>query len=114
MRKLKLDGYFHAYVGGDEVKIPKPNPEGFLKVENLLERALKVEKFSKDQLGFFLNAENTHIFLCGDSALIGAPVKLGGGKYEYPDYGLVCLLKSFGFEQSTRFQPGNMSYESYW
>ena len=46
--------------------------------------------------------------------MIGAPVKLGAWKYEYPEYGLMRLFEEYKFSPVTRFKSGNISYESYW
>lgn len=86
----------------------------YQKIEGVLRGCLSDKKESIKTLGWELSAENTHVFLCGDPQMIGAPVKLGGWQYEFPVYGLMRVLKEFGFEPATRFQSGNISYESYW
>lgn len=61
-----------------------------------------------------LDPRDTDVFLCGDPRLIGAPVKLGSWRYEYPSYGLIRIFDREGFHLATRFQPGELHYESYW
>ncbi len=90
------------------------NDAGFRNLETFLEQCLRDSRFSQEAMGWEVNAKNTHIYLCGDPRMIGAPLKLGGWKYEYPDYGLMRLLQKFKFQPSTRFQLGNVSFESYW
>lgn len=64
--------------------------------------------------GLKLNHKNTLVMICGDPKLIGAPIKKGGWEYEYPEYGLVNVLREKSFEISTRFKKGNIIFESYW
>ncbi len=64
-------------------------------------------------LGFALDA-NCHFFLCGDPIMIGAPRKLGGWQYEYPDYGLMRILEGLDYKPATRFEAGSISFEAYW
>ncbi len=84
------------------------------RVHQKLEECLTDSEVSKAVFGWALDPQNTHVYLCGDPKLIGAPVKLGAWQYEYPDYGLMRLLQKFNFQPATRFQPGNVSHESYW
>ena len=79
-----------------------------------MEEALNNQDVAKKNLGWPVNASNTHIYLCGDPRLIGAPVKLGGWQYEYPEYGLMRILQKYQFNPASRFQPGNISFEAYW
>lgn len=87
---------------------------GYEQIESLIRSCLSDAEQSKQEIGWPMSSENTHIFLCGDPRMIGAPVKLGAWKYEYPEYGLMRILEEFQFTPVTRFQPGNISYESYW
>jgi len=63
---------------------------------------------------FKLDKDKTLVMICGDPKLIGAPIKKGGWEYDYPDYGLINVLKAKSFEISTRFKKGNIIFESYW
>lgn len=87
---------------------------GFQSVEDFIGRSLNDAAFSRENIGWELNKASTHIFLCGDPRMIGAPIKLGAWKYEYPEYGLMKFFEAAGFVPVTRFKPGNISYESYW
>lgn len=66
------------------------------------------------ELGCVLRPEATHVFLCGDPTMIGAPKKKGGWQYETPDHGLMALLRGAGFSLCTRFARGQVDYETYW
>ena len=61
-----------------------------------------------------LDKDKTLVMICGDPKLIGAPIKKGGWEYDFPDYGLINILKGKSFEISTRFKKGNIIFESYW
>ncbi len=52
--------------------------------------------------------------LCGDPKMIGAPIKKGGWKYIYPNYGLINIFNDKSLELTTRFKKGNIVYEAYW
>jgi len=61
----------------------------------------------------------THVFLCGNPAMIGLPEEVDGEDGEkvsrYPETtGVVELLAERGFVLDRRGQPGNIHYEEYW
>ena len=61
----------------------------------------------------------THVFLCGNPAMIGLPEEVDGDDGEkvsrYPETtGVVELLAERGFVLDRRGQPGNIHYEEYW
>jgi len=85
--------------------------------EELLElvmRLLREPGFCSDTIGFPLTAESSHIFLCGDPGMIGAPKKRGGWEVEERQLSLVGLLNDNGFVTETKFQTGNITFEAYW
>jgi len=62
-------------------------------------------------LGVDLDPGRTHVYLCGNPAMIGAPEKDGS----FPaTVGVVQLLSERGFTVDHRKQPGNIHYEEYW
>ncbi|MEL7158549.1 MAG: ferredoxin--NADP reductase, partial [Actinomycetota bacterium] len=68
-----------------------------------------------DQLGVTLDPANTHVFLCGNPAMIGLPEDDGDGNEVFPEtVGVVQLLTERGFTLDRRKQPGNIHYEEYW
>jgi ferredoxin--NADP+ reductase len=72
----------------------------------------------EDRLGQALDPARTHVFLCGNPAMIGVPVKdPATGQYAYPKpVGVVELLERRGF-QVDRPQvkiKGNIHFEEYW
>jgi len=57
-----------------------------------------------------LSPDNTHVFLCGNPAMIGLP-----DDGAYPDVeGVVEILSGMGFTLDKRGEPGNVHYEEYW
>ncbi|PIQ83375.1 MAG: hypothetical protein COV75_07815 [Candidatus Omnitrophica bacterium CG11_big_fil_rev_8_21_14_0_20_63_9] len=75
---------------------------------------LQDARCAADELGFVLDPAQSHVFLCGDPALIGAPTKQGAWRYERSQHGLIRPLTAAGFSLRTRFQPGTVDYEAYW
>ncbi|MBI2358458.1 MAG: hypothetical protein HYV04_06065 [Deltaproteobacteria bacterium] len=69
---------------------------------------------ARDEIGFSCDPATTHVFLCGDPLMIGAPTKRGGWQYDVAASGLVPLLMRHGFTVKTRFKDGNVEYETYW
>lgn len=88
--------------------------ETFASTEALMETSLSDGARAVETLGWALDPESTHVFLCGDPTMIGAPVKLGGWQYQRPASGLMRLFERHGFRAATRFQQGSVNYESYW
>ena len=57
----------------------------------------------------------THVFLCGNPAMIGLPEEDGEGGPRFPETtGVVELLVDRGFQLDRRGDPGNIHYEEYW
>ncbi|TWT90329.1 Ferredoxin--NADP reductase [Pseudobythopirellula maris] len=68
-----------------------------------------------DRLGFELHAPDTHVFLCGNPAMIGIPRKLDHPDGRYPEpVGVVEVLEGKGFKADEPKVPGNIHYEKYW
>lgn len=66
------------------------------------------------ELDVELDPERTHVFLCGNPAMIGLPETIGGEQRWPETVGVVQLLVERGFEIHTRNQPGNIHFEEYW
>lgn len=69
-------------------------------------------------LGYKLDPEKTHVYLCGNPAMIGAPFKhpeTGVRTYPKPE-GIIEILESRGFsaDQGHGHAPGNVHFEEYW
>lgn len=67
------------------------------------------------RLGFELNAETTHVYLCGNPSMIGIPNKADHPEGRYPKpRGAVEVLEGLGFRADEPKTPGNIHYEKYW
>ena len=63
------------------------------------------------RMGVSLDPATTHVFMCGNPAMIGIPDEDG----VFPaTVGVVELLVERGFTIDKRKQPGNIHYEEYW
>lgn len=61
------------------------------------------------------DAARTHVFLCGNPAMIGLPEEDESGESAFPETtGVVELLVERGFTLDRRGEPGNIHYEEYW
>ncbi len=57
----------------------------------------------------------THVFLCGNPDMIGAPKRGPDGRHIYPQpKGLVEVLEERGFRVDEPRRPGNIHFEKYW
>jgi len=64
--------------------------------------------------GITLDPAGTHVFLCGNPAMIGLPEE-ADGESRYPDVvGVVQLLAERGFTLDHRKSRGNIHFEEYW
>jgi len=67
-----------------------------------------------ERFGVAVDAGRTHVFLCGNPAMIGLPEEVDG-EVRFPDVtGVVELLTERGFTLDRRNLPGNIHYEEYW
>ena len=67
-----------------------------------------------DDLGVDLDPATTHVFLCGNPAMIGLPEE-GDGSPVYPEVtGVVELLADRGFTLDHRTRRGTIHFEEYW
>jgi ferredoxin--NADP+ reductase len=66
------------------------------------------------ELGVELDPATTHVFLCGNPAMIGLP-EIEDGQEIFPDPpGVVGLLTEQGFTIDRRNEAGNIHFEEYW
>ncbi len=61
-----------------------------------------------------LDPTTTHVFLCGNPAMIGLPEEEDGVEQFPETTGVVELLVERGFKLDRRNDPGNIHYEEYW
>ncbi len=66
------------------------------------------------ELGVDLDPERTHVYLCGNPAMIGLPETVDGEERWPETVGVVQLLSERGFTIHKRNQPGNIHFEEYW
>jgi len=65
--------------------------------------------------GLTLDPGTTHVFLCGNPAMVGLPRRDAEGKWAFPrPRGMVEVLTERGFQLDQPGQPGNIHVESYW
>lgn len=88
----------------------EPGYVGAVYVQDLL-----ADPRAADRLGFELDPATTHVYLCGNPAMIGVPNKEGhpDGRYPKPR-GAVEVLEGLGFKADEPRSPGNVHYEKYW
>ena len=69
----------------------------------------------EQELGAKLDPKRTHVFLCGNPAMIGPPETGSDNTLVYPEpTGMVELLSSLDFVLDQPRQPGNIHFEKYW
>ena len=69
----------------------------------------------EELLGSPLDPDDTHVFLCGNPAMIGLPKWDDDGTMHFPDPVGVCqLLSERGFTIDHLKERGNVHYEEYW
>lgn len=78
-----------------------------------LQDLIRDDHFSQ-KLGVTLSPDTTHVFLCGNPAMIGIPEE-EDGDVKFPEpVGVVQLLSERGFTVDRRNAPGNIHFEEYW
>ena len=65
-------------------------------------------------LGRPLDPASTHIYMCGNPAMIGPPETVDGVTHFPETTGVVQLLVERGFTVDARNAPGNVHFEEYW
>lgn len=92
--------------------VPMPTREEGIP-KRYLQDLLRDNDFS-EKLGVTLSPETSHIFLCGNPAMIGLPEEVDGVETFPKPTGVVELLVDQGFTLDRRNAPGNIHYEEYW
>jgi ferredoxin--NADP+ reductase len=65
--------------------------------------------------GVELDPRRTHVFLCGNPAMIGVPQRDDYGAACFPvPVGMIEILSLRGYHPDERSHPGNIHYEKYW
>lgn len=69
----------------------------------------------ESELGHVADPRHTHVFLCGNPAMIGVPHINDDGSRLYPQpTGVIELLERRGFQPDERGHLGNVHFEKYW
>jgi ferredoxin--NADP+ reductase len=88
----------------------RPDYVGKQYLQNLIESG-RLET----ELGHALDPARTHVFLCGNPAMIGIPHTEEDGSHSYPQpTGVVEILERRGFHTDERGRRGNIHFEKYW
>ena len=66
------------------------------------------------EFGIVLDPQTTHVFCCGNPAMIGLPTETPDGLVYPEPEGVVAVLERMGFSLDRRDRPGNIHYEEYW
>lgn len=67
------------------------------------------------EAGCTLDPKNTHIYVCGNPAMIGLPHKAPDGHLIYPEPpGMVEVLTHRGYQLDGPHNVGNIHFEKYW
>lgn len=62
-----------------------------------------------------LDPKTTHVFLCGNPDMIGAPTRSHDPARRYPGkLGMVEVLERLGFRIDLPHEPGNLHFERFW
>jgi ferredoxin/flavodoxin---NADP+ reductase len=69
----------------------------------------------EEELGEPLDPAKTHVYLCGNPAMIGIPEWTDAGEPVFPeDLGVCQILTERGFKVDRHKDRGNVHYEEYW
>ncbi len=75
---------------------------------------LIIEEVFTKECGVDLDPATTHVFMCGNPAMIGLPTE-EDGRLTYPKpTGVTEILTERGFRLDSRKERGNLHYEEYW
>ena len=94
--------------------IPIPTREAHsLGNKTYIQDLLREPRYERD-LGISIDPDSTHVFLCGNPAMIGLP-SWDGDEPNFPNREGACeVLHKRGFTLDRRGQPGNVHFEEYW
>jgi len=79
------------------------------------EHALHVTSGRLDELlGGKLNPDRSHVYLCGNPAMVGIPHRTEDGAVQYPQpTGMIEILHQRGFRMNEPGNHGNIHFEKY-
>lgn len=100
----RFGNYHYLPLPTREPGIPK------LYIQDVIRHRLLEQRF-----GVELDPDRTHVYLCGNPAMIGLPEWGEDGRPIFPETEGACqLLVEAGFSLDRRGAPGNVHYEEYW
>ncbi len=109
----KFSQYRYLTLTTREVENLDPNIPGYVG-KRYLQDYIETGNMSEDA-NFELDPARTHVFLCGNPRMIGAPRPDSEGASRYPNpRGLVEVLEGMGFSADDRDRRGNIHFEKYW
>jgi ferredoxin--NADP+ reductase len=92
--------------------LPLPTREPGIR-KRYIQDLIVEEAFAKE-CGVDLDPANTHVFMCGNPAMIGLPTE-DNAQLTYPKpTGVTEILTERGFRLDSRKERGNLHYEEYW
>jgi ferredoxin--NADP+ reductase len=68
----------------------------------------------EEQTGIRLDPSRTHVYLCGNPAMIGLPKYTGTARTYPTPVGMVEILESRGLRADYKKVRGNIHFEEYW
>jgi len=68
----------------------------------------------EEAIGVPLDPDRTHVYLCGNPAMIGLPEWTDDQPHFPSTRGMAEVLFKLGFIVDRRGHPGNIHYEEYW
>jgi ferredoxin--NADP+ reductase len=101
--EARYPNYHYVPMPTREEGVPKRYLQDLLRDNDFFER-----------FGVTLSPETSHIFLCGNPAMIGSPEEVEGEQVFPKPTGVVELLANEGFTLDRRNVPGNIHFEEYW
>jgi ferredoxin--NADP+ reductase len=108
-----FDNYHYQTLTTREPENLDPAAPGF-RGKQYLQDYVESDGLRRDT-GVTLAADTSHVFLCGNPAMIGAPVRSPGSEVRRPaPGGMVELLMRRGFRPDEPGKPGNLHFERYW
>lgn len=78
-----------------------------------IQKVIEEDGFATE-FGVEISADTTHVFMCGNPAMIGLPEEVDGATVYPETTGVVELLAKRGFTLDHRKVRGNLHFEEYW
>jgi len=109
----RFDNYRYVPVTTREPENLEPAHPGYVGRKHIQELYATGELF--ERIGWEPSPDDTHVYLCGNPAMIGAPHHDRTGHFVFPEPpGMVELLLHHGFRLDHPRRPGNVHFEKYW